>query len=210
MFRQVYFHRSLRSAEVVLRSVLRRALELFQAGQAVWFAHGTPFEKILRGEKLSLGEHMEMDDSDLMFHIKQWQREPDAILSDLSQRFIHRRLFKAFDMDMPNEERQDFLEKARLAVENAGFDPSYYFVEDKISDMPYYFYTKDASDPKNLIYVQEGYARSNMREISEISAAVRSLQKGYIIHRVCFPHELTEEISRLYHGYNESAADAHG
>jgi HD superfamily phosphohydrolase len=210
MFRQVYFHRSLRSAEVVLRSVLRRALELFQAGQPVWFATGTPFEKILRGEKLSLGEHMEMDDSDVMFHIKQWKREPDAILSDLSKRFIHRRLFKAFDIDMPNEERQDFLEKARRAVENAGFDPSYYFVEDKISDTPYYFYTKDASEPKNLIYVQEGYARSNLREISEISPAVRSLQKGYIIHRVCFPHELTGEISRLYHGYNETAADAHG
>jgi uncharacterized protein len=209
MFRQVYFHRSLRSAEVVLRSVLRRALEVFQAGQTVWFAPGTPFEKILRGEKLSLGEHLEMDDSDVMFHIKQWMRSADAILSDLSKRFIHRRLFKAFDIDMPNEERQEFLEKARQAVENAGFDASYYFVEDKISDTPYYFYTKDAGEPKNLIYVQEGYARSNIREISEISAAVRSLQKGYVIHRVCFPHELTEEISRLYHGYNETVADTH-
>ncbi|HEX8734115.1 MAG TPA: HD domain-containing protein [Pyrinomonadaceae bacterium] len=210
MFRQVYFHRALRSAEVVLRSLLRRALELFQAGKPVWFAHGTPFEKILRGEKLSLAEHLEMDDSDVMFHIKQWQRDADAILSDLSKRFVHRRLFKAFDIDMPSEERQDFLEKARRAVEKAGFNPKYYFVEDKIDDVPYYFYTKDLNKPKNLIYVQEGYARSTIREISEISAAVRGLQKGYVIHRVCFPHELNEEISRLYYGYIESAADARG
>jgi hypothetical protein len=211
MFRQVYFHRSLRSAEVVLRSLLRRALQLFQTGKNVWFAPGTPFEKILRGERLSLGEHLEMDDSDVMFHIKQWQRDEDAILSDLSKRFVHRRLFKAFDIDMPDEERQDFLEKGRLAVERAGFDSSYYFVEDKTGDAPYYFYTKDTSKPKDLIYVQEGYARSNIREISEISAAVRGLQKGYVIHRVCFPHELQEEISRLYHGYNDTAAaDAHG
>ena len=208
MFRQVYFHRSLRSAEVVLRSLLRRALELFQAGKAVWFAHGTPFEKILRAERLSLAEHLEMDDSDVMFHIKQWQRDADGILSDLSKRFVHRRLFKAFDVDMPDAERQDFLEKARKAVEKAGFDPSYYFVEDKTGDIPYYFYTKDTGKPKNLIYVQEGYARSTIREISEISAAVRGLQKGYMIHRVCFPHELKEEISGLYHGYNDAAADA--
>lgn len=210
MFRQVYFHRSLRSAEVVLRSLLRRALELFQSGKAVWFAPGTPFEKILRGEKLSLAEHLEMDDSDVMFHIKQWQRDPDAILSDLSGRFVHRRLFKALDVDMPDAERQNFLEKARKAVEGAGFDPSYYFVEDKTGDAPYYFYTKDTDKPKNLIYVQEGYARTTLREISEVSAAVRGLQKGYMIHRACFPHELNEEISRLYHGYADAAADAHG
>jgi len=38
-----------------------------------------------------------------------------------------------------------------------------------------------------------------VREISEISAAVRGLQKGYQIHRVCFPSELKEEIAKLYH-----------
>jgi HD superfamily phosphohydrolase len=30
MFRQVYFHRTLRAAEAILKSLLRRALELFQ------------------------------------------------------------------------------------------------------------------------------------------------------------------------------------
>ena len=54
MFRQVYFHRTLRSAETVLRSLLRRALELFQNGKYVWFATETPFEKILKGERLSI------------------------------------------------------------------------------------------------------------------------------------------------------------
>lgn len=198
MFRQVYFHRSLRSAEVVLRSLLRRALELFQSGKAVWFAPGTPFEKILRGERLSLAEHLEMDDSDVMFHIKQWQRADDRILSDLSKRFVHRRLFKAFDLDMPENERADFLVKAKKTVEAAGFDASYYFVEDKTGDVPYYFYTKTTDEPKNLIFVEAGYSRSDLREISEISAAVRGLQKGYEIHRVCFPSELSERISALY------------
>src|SRR5436305_11881149 len=44
MFRQVYFHRTLRSAEAVLRSALRRALELIAAGWEVWRAPGTAFE----------------------------------------------------------------------------------------------------------------------------------------------------------------------
>ena len=37
MFRQVYFHRTLRSAETVLRSILRRALQLFQNGEYIWY-----------------------------------------------------------------------------------------------------------------------------------------------------------------------------
>ena len=199
MFRQVYFHRTLRSAETVLRSLLRRALELFQAGKNVWFARETPFEKILKGEKLSLKEHLELDDSDVMFHIKQWQYAEDKILSDLSKRFLNRKLFKIFDLDMPENERREFLDESRKLVEKAGFDPSYYFIEDRAGDVAYNFYTTAGSDPKNLIYVEEGFSRPRIREISEVSAAVRGLQKSYQMHRVCFPPELKKEISRLYH-----------
>jgi len=199
MFRQVYFHRTLRAAESVLRSLLRRALHLFKEGENVWRAAGTPFEKILRGERLNLAEHLELDDADVMFHIKQWRFSRDKILSDLSNRFLNRKLFKVFDLDMPESEREEFLEKARKAVENAGFDADYYFVEDSAGDVPYYFYTKKTTEPKNLIYVEEGFSRPVIREISEVSAAVRGLQKGYQIHRVCFPPEAKPEIARLYH-----------
>ena len=162
-------------------------------------AKETAFEKILRGEKLSLEEHLQIDDTDVMFYIKQWQNSEDKILSDLSNRFLNRKLFKIFDLDMPLEERQEFLERARKLVKNAGFDPEYYFVEDRASDVPYYFYTKDIAEPKKLIYVEEGFSNPQIREISEVSSAVRGLQKSYQIHRVCFPPELKAEIAKLYH-----------
>lgn len=199
MFRQVYFHRTLRSAEVILRSILKRALQLFSDGKDVWYAENTPFAKILRGKKLLLAEHLQFDDSDVMFHIKQWQNSEDKILSDLAKRFLHRRLFKAFDLDMPDGERQNFLNKAREIVEKAGFDPEFYYAEDTAGDVPYYFYTKETTAPNKLIYVADGYSRPVIREISEISAAVRGLQKGYQIHRVCFPPEVKDEIAKLYH-----------
>ena len=100
MYRQVYFHRTLRSAEAVLHSLLRRALEIFQNGGQVWFAKGTAFEKILDEQKLGLKEHLSLDDSDVLFHIKQWRSSEDKVLADLSDRFLSRRLFKAFDLDM--------------------------------------------------------------------------------------------------------------
>jgi len=93
MFRQVYFHRTLRSAEAVLRSALQRALELVEKGEPVWSAPGTSFEKILQRQALSITEHLELDDSDVIFHMKQWQQAKDPVLKDLSQRFVGRRPF---------------------------------------------------------------------------------------------------------------------
>ena len=200
MFRQVYFHRTLRSAEAVLRSILRRALWLLEAGREVWCAPGTAFEKVLRREPLTLDEHLEIDDSDVLFHVKQWQKSEDSTLSDLSRRFTERRLFKAIDLDMPEQERASFLASARDATTRAGFAPDYYFVEDHTGDVPYYsYYTSEGAEPKALIYVEDGYARPRIREISEVSEAARGLQRGYQLHRVCFPPEVKESVYALYH-----------
>ena len=200
MFRQVYFHRTLRSAEAVLRSALRRALELVGRGARVWSASGTSFEKILRRETLSITEHLEMDDSDVIFHMKQWQSADDDVLRDLSSRFVGRRLFKAIDLDMPETEREQFLDAARAVVVGGGFDPEYYFIEDRASDVPYYgYYTAAGVEPRTRIYVEDGYAHPRLREISEVSEAVRGLGRGYELHRICFPAEVKEEVYRLYH-----------
>src|SRR6185295_15383533 len=127
-------------------------------------------------------------------------RTPDPILADLSRRFTGRRLFKAIDLDMPVAERPEFLNAARAQVSRAGYDPEYYFIEDRASDVPYYnYYTADESEPQKRIYVEDGYARPKIREISEVSEVVRGLQRGYELHRVCFPAEIKTEVYNLYH-----------
>jgi uncharacterized protein len=199
MFRQVYFHRTLRSAEAVLRSALRRALEINAAGGDVWRAPGTAFEKVLDRAPLALADHVEMDDSDVLFHLKRWRRSEDKTLSDLAGRFVGRSLFKAIDLDMPEAERAGFVAAARAVVARRGFDPDYYFVEDQASDIPYYsYYTAEGAEPKSRIYVEDGYARPRVREITEVSEAVRGLRR-YRLHRVCFPPEVKEEVYALYH-----------
>lgn len=200
MFRQVYFHRTLRSAEAVLRSIIRRALELIADGKEVWHAPQTAFERILKRERLNISEHLDLDDSDFVFHVKQWQKSSDPILKDLSCRFINRRLLKAIDLDMPIDERNEFLTLARETVRNAGFDPAYYFIEDHAGDVPYYnVYSASKAEPKSHIFVADGYANPQIKEISEVSAVVRGLQYGYQLHRVCFPAEVKAEVYALYH-----------
>lgn len=197
MFRQVYFHRTLRSAEGVLRSILKRAISLYASGSDVWFAKGTAFETVLAGQKLSISEHMSLDDADILFHIKHWQRSEDKILADLSNRFLTRRLFKAIDIESDEASRPAFIEAAKAAVETAGYDPDYYFIEDSAGEAPHFFYANDRGKAKDLIYVEDGFAQPSIREISEISPAVRGLQKGYRVHRICFPADVRDAIEAL-------------
>jgi HD superfamily phosphohydrolase len=199
MYRQVYFHRTLRSAEAVLSVLFKRALQLAVAGDLLWMDDGTPMMTVLSGKKLSLQDHLAFDDNDVLYSVKRWQGSADKVLSDLASRFLDRRLFKAYDVDMPEDERPDFVSAARGEVAAAGFDPDLYFVEDEATNASYSFYSKENGKMRDLIYVQQGFARPTIREISEVSPAVRGLQEGYRIHRICFPTEAEDRIEKLYH-----------
>ncbi len=206
MFRQVYYHRTLRSAEAVLRGILRRALELTDAGAEIWCAPDTAFERMLNRAPVTLADYLEMDDSDILFHVKQWQRADDRILRDLARRFVERRLFKAVDLDMPEAERADFINAARDAVARHGFAIDYYFAEDQARDVAGSYYTPQGAEPQARIFVEDGYARPTVRPINEVSEVARGLQRGYEIHRICFPPEVKEEVYRLYHRATPHAA----
>jgi hypothetical protein len=178
----------------VVRALRERGIPLAITTSAVREA----IETILEGRSLTVVEHLSLDDSDIVFCIKQWSRSADPILADLCRRFLNRRLFKAFDLDMPEEEREAFISGARSVVERGGYDPEYYFVEDEAGDAEHYFYSRDRGIEKDLIFVEYGFSRPEIREISEVSAAVRGLQKGYTLLRACFPGEVKKEIASFY------------
>ena len=197
MFRQVYFHRTLRSAEAVLVSTLKRARAMMDIDELGFRMRGSVFEKMLAGEQVTTGEYLQLDDTDVTFHLKQWSRDKDPLLADLARRFINRNLFKAIDLELPAESRERFWESARDRVARAGFDPHYYLITDRAADIPYYgYYSPVGIGPENLIYIETGGPRSSIREISEVSEVVRGM-RGYRIDRVCFPAEVADEISSL-------------
>jgi uncharacterized protein len=191
MFRQVYFHRTLRSAEAVLMSILRRAIELKSSGRLGFVVSGSVMESVLAGEELTVSQYLTFDDHDVMFHIKQWMKEPDEVLRDLSRRFIERRLFKAIDLDFEDEERAHFVSRARVKIEELGFNPEYYFIEDRAADIPYYIYYRP--EGKTRIYIER---HGSICDIAKVSSVVRGM-RGYELHRLCFPGEAAAAIESL-------------
>jgi len=194
MFRQVYFHRTLRSAEAVLLSILRRAVDLVGEGRLGFLVADSVMERVLVGAELTTGDYLGFDDHDVMFHIKQWVRDEDPVLSDLSRRFIERRLFKAMDVELPEAERIDFIVAARERVTALGFDPEYYLIEDRAADIPYYGYYRP--EGKARLYIERSGFTPAICDIAEVSEVVRGMH-GYEIHRICFPAEASEAINAV-------------
>jgi hypothetical protein len=197
MFRQVYFHRTLRSAEAVLLGILRRAVELVREGKLQFVLPGSVMERILTGKELTTADYLSLDDHDVMFYIKQWAHEEDPILGDLSQRFVQRRLFKALDVELPDSERANFIAAAREQVAALGFEPNYYLIEDRAADIPYYSYYRP--EGKARLYIERSGFSPAICDIAEVSEVVRSM-RGYEIHRICFPAEATTAIEAIRAG----------
>jgi len=212
MFRQVYFHRTLRAAEAVLMSTLRRAVDLWRAGRLEFVVAGSVMARLLAGERLKTAEYLRFDDHDVMFHLKQWTMESDKILRDLSRRFIERRLFKAIDLPADPRARTAAIATARQVVSRLGYDPDYYLIEDRTGDVPFYNYYQAESTPAAMaespaasssdgrasgarrLLIEAPDRRGQLVDIAEVSAVVRGM-RGYELHRLCFPAEAAVAIA---------------
>ncbi len=198
MFRQVYFHRSLRSAEVMLKSILRRAAELGSRGQLEFTGDGTALAGMLAGRQPSINEYLGFDDHDVMFAIKRWASDPDPELRDLSERFLTRRMFKTMTLSHQGSGRQEFVSVLKEILVRAGFNPLYYLGEDRASASPYGGpYVPESMEPEAHILVDDEESSGRLREISEVSGIVRTMRR-YEIERVCFPGEVLSEVEQCW------------
>lgn len=191
MFRQVYFHRTLRAAEAVLMSILRRAVGLYRTGQLGFVLRGAVIDRLLAGERVSIEDYLHFDDHDVMFHLKQWTDEADPVLRDLARRFVERRLFKTIDLPPEEAARARVVAAARQIVTARGFDPDFYLIEDRAGDIPYYHYYH--SDGKSKLQIEH---QGRLVDIAEVSTVVSGM-RGYELHRLCFPAEVATEIVAL-------------
>lgn len=120
MYWQVYLHKTVLSAEQMLKKALLRAKEIFTQGQFLNVSNHLLFflQNDFSGKKYSpeqqaaLVEHfVKLDDYDIMTALKNWTEHPDPVLSFLSDCLIHRRLFKLELKNLPFE--KEYVEAIR-------------------------------------------------------------------------------------------------
>ncbi|MCS6936012.1 MAG: HD domain-containing protein [Candidatus Bipolaricaulota bacterium] len=194
MYQQVYHHKTARAADVLMRKTLQRAADLLRAGHDLPMT--PPLRKLLlRPAELSLDDHLALDDTVVLFAVKEWCAAPDPILSDLAQRFQQRRLFKTLDLD--ESQYREHADKLAQLARAAGFDPRYYLALDRVADDPYKesYFLKGLLAGENIFLVDSDGALVELSQASDVIRAVRN--KTYVQDRLCFPEELRDQIVAL-------------
>lgn len=201
MYRSVYFHKTVRAAEVMVRLLLQRFKQLAKQATTdaeraaiVPDAHRDVVDA-LSEKTLTLPQYLQLDDATLTEFFKACGRASDSILSELGRGLTERKLYKALDVtDLDAARIGKFATAANRAVTDEKLEPEYAFVDETAADTPYKPYNPDVNRPASQIYI-EG-ADGNPREISECSDALVQLRKKYSLVRYYFPERLRERIEK--------------
>jgi HD superfamily phosphohydrolase len=201
MYRTVYFHKTSRAADVMLRLIFKRfkqLIDLAGAGALLQtLAPGVP-ENVLTafcgGPPLS--EYLTLDDHAMTELFKAFARGDDPLLKELSEGLLNRKLYKAVDVSFALPQAAAvFREAAINKIRCLGLDPAYSFVGDSPTDTPYRPYDPDDGEPVGQIFV-EG-AAGNWQEISQASRSIHTLQKEYSLLRYYFPARIRDVVLAL-------------
>lgn len=190
MYAQVYYHRKNLAAKTHLARIIRRAREL---GAKLSFIDEQT-SRFMSGEDLSVLEYLYLDDVQMTYHIKRWAEDPDPVLSDLSQRFLNRKLFHTAKLNkLTKKELAEVEQAAREALAKLGFDPEYYIGIEHTGLRPYDYYQPDkAHSQKNIMIRSED---GSVCELSTISPTVQALVKGsFDTSWLCYAPEARERI----------------
>jgi HD superfamily phosphohydrolase len=176
MFQQVYQHKATRAAEWMIRTILARAVQVLQRGDALE-AVPAAVAAGARGEAISLGDYLELDDGVLWGAMHAWERARDGALADLSRRIRARALFKTFELfgeQATPEGRERALAVARDVARSHGLDPDVYVGVDVATDEPF----GGAGAPLLVVY-----AKGPARPLHEVSFLLGRLA-GQVLSRV--------------------------
>lgn len=138
MYRNVYFHKVVRSAEGMVKLALQRARRLAVQDRLPWPPREHVVAKALLGQRLANAEFTDLDDISMLHCFKIWTACDDAPLADLCRGLLFRKLFKVIDLTALDEPAaRQALESAQHAIAAAGGDPAYDSFYDQPSDTPY-------------------------------------------------------------------------
>lgn len=124
MYRQIYQHRVLLSADTLNRAIVQRARDI---SGTLPFADETMRHALAVSSpsKLALEHVFKMRESWWRYHLMQWLDSSDSVLVDLSRRLLNRELLKTVRIN-PEDDIEQLRAEARSQVEALGYDPRYY------------------------------------------------------------------------------------
>ncbi|MCX7697384.1 MAG: HD domain-containing protein [Bacteroidales bacterium] len=177
MYWQVYYHKTVVSAEKMINSVISRARDLlvsnrnvFASPHLLYFLQSRPFQENIDEEFLLHFTYL--DDSDILSALKVWQTDDDPVLSYLAKSMIHRQLFKTqfFKENIPFEWLEKIKNLIRTYFKVQENETNYFMSYGKIENNAY-----NSFQDKIWILMNSG----EKADIAEVSEQMNKFIKEY-------------------------------
>lgn len=201
MYWQVYLHKTVLAGDQLLRAVFYRARRLLQAGDAAVARGCSPAFRFFLQRRVDVTDlhrpdvrdaFCNLDDTDVLYTLKQWMRGPDRVLADLSRRFIERDFFRVtFLPDEPSAAQLDawrgqiatWLVAQELSTPAEAEAHAVYYLTQAASRHTAYERVEDSI----CVIDRDGRVRelSQTADAEAVSALSRFVVKPY----VCYPKE---------------------
>jgi hypothetical protein len=211
MYWTVYYHRTTRGYEELLKIIFQRAADLIKK-KIKFVIISNEMKKYILHKKLSVDEYLSLDDSTVIAQIMIWKnKSSDKILKDLCLRFLNRQGYKWVEyrenIDM-HIDRQKAHDKIFKMLKNKGLDPKYYFIESKSAAIAYDYYhpekAKKEQTPKNSIFIlnkdEEKTELSQIRGMGRLKVITGVEQKKLYYY---VPEEFRNQINKILDKMNK-------
>jgi len=193
MYMQVYLHKTVLSADSLLKQIFRRVQFLSKTGDLPHIP--SPSLRYFLTERPSarkqitsdmLGHYMRLDDHDVYISIKSWAGEHDAVLADLSSRFLNRKLFKTTFTGKKEQKKllSEYKDRTSRQLKKAGLphddeSVSFYLDADESFSEAYKYETESIwildDDEKAIEF-------SKAADTKHIIALTKPVVKPYLVH----------------------------
>ena len=191
MYWQVYMHKTVLSAEYMLREILKRARLISQVRDlpatpalSFFLKHNGNF-----GDTDDMDQVLEafgrLDDYDVMTAVKQWSDDPDFVLSELCRRLINRHLFKIEIAQEPFDPayKDEILHGIAQLYGISLYDASFMLLQGISSNHAYH----PGKSAINILY-KDGTVKDISVASDQLNISV--LSQPVIKHFICYPKEL--------------------
>lgn len=193
MYMQVYLHKTVLSADSLLKQIIRRVHflekndklpEIPSYSLRYFLTEHPSAQKQISSEMME--HYLRLDDHDVYICIKSWADSSDPILADLSTRFLNRKLFKTTFTEKKEQKKlfYEYEKKTAKYLKKAGLphdeeSVSYYIDADKSFSEAYKYETESIwileEDEKAIEF-------SKAADTKHIIALTKPVVKPYLVH----------------------------
>ncbi len=158
MYRNVYFHKVVRSAEGMVKLALQRAKRLAVQRRLEWPRENEATYLAMLGQAMSIEQFNDMDDFAVMHCFKLWVHGEDPLLASLCRGLLFREVYKTIDLSRieDGKDARSAITAVEKMIADGGGEPGYEMFFDQVSGSGYETFAGDDRINAAEILVRQG------------------------------------------------------